>query len=96
MSDLRSRFCVRILTACFTSWFTLTTGTRITEYATAVFADLFFCRHERDLVLFHNRGVLHSVVGAFKPDQVRAFHQCNLAASGDPAGPDADDVKKWV
>lgn len=57
---------------------------------------MFFCRHERDLVLFHNRGVLHYVVGAFKPDQVRAFHQCNLAASGDPAGPDADDVKKWV
>lgn len=30
---------------------------------------------EKDLVLFHNRGVLHSVVGAFAPDQVRAFHQ---------------------
>ncbi|KAI0962602.1 hypothetical protein AcV7_001407 [Taiwanofungus camphoratus] len=51
---------------------------------------------ERDLVLFHNRGVLHSVVGAFKPDQVRAFHQCNLAASDDPVGPDAEDVKKWA
>lgn len=53
-------------------------------------------RRERDLVLFHNRGVLHSVVGAFKPDQVRAFHQCNLAASDDPVGPDAEDVKKWA
>ncbi|EMD42350.1 hypothetical protein CERSUDRAFT_110859 [Gelatoporia subvermispora B] len=52
--------------------------------------------HEKDLVLFHNRGVLHSVVGAFKSDQVRAFHQCNLAASDDPVGPDADDVKKWA
>lgn len=30
---------------------------------------------ENDLVLFHNRGLLHSVVGAFKPDQVRMFHQ---------------------
>ncbi|KAG8679371.1 hypothetical protein FRC09_019012, partial [Ceratobasidium sp. 395] len=51
---------------------------------------------EKDLVIFHNRGVLHSVVGAFAPDQVRAFHQCNLAASDDPIGPDAEDVKKWA
>ncbi|KAH9947803.1 Clavaminate synthase-like protein [Amylocystis lapponica] len=51
---------------------------------------------EKDLVLFHNRGVLHSIVGAFRDDQVRALHQCNLAASDDPAGPDADDVKKWA
>ncbi|KAJ1302647.1 hypothetical protein OPQ81_002964 [Rhizoctonia solani] len=49
---------------------------------------------EKDLVIFHNRGVLHSVVGAFAPDQVRAFHQCNLAASDDPVGPSAEDVKK--
>ncbi|GAB1524143.1 hypothetical protein RhiTH_007296 [Rhizoctonia solani] len=49
---------------------------------------------EKDLVIFHNRGVLHSVVGAFAPDQVRAFHQCNLAASEDPIGPSAEDVKK--
>lgn len=39
---------------------------------------------ESDFILFHNRGLLHSVVGAFKPDQVRAFHQCNLAASDEP------------
>ncbi|KAF8655374.1 hypothetical protein AX16_003071 [Volvariella volvacea WC 439] len=51
---------------------------------------------ENDLVLFHNRGVLHTVVGAFKPDQVRAFHQCNLAASDEPAGPSEEDVKKWA
>ncbi|KAG8742615.1 hypothetical protein FRC10_001213 [Ceratobasidium sp. 414] len=51
---------------------------------------------EKDLMIFHNRGVLHSVVGAFSPDQVRAFHQCNLAASEDPTGPDAEDVKKWA
>ncbi|KIY68022.1 Clavaminate synthase-like protein [Cylindrobasidium torrendii FP15055 ss-10] len=49
-----------------------------------------------DFVLFHNRGVLHSVVGAFTKDQVRAFHQCNLAASDEPAGPTAEDVKKWA
>jgi xanthine dioxygenase len=51
---------------------------------------------ERDLVLFHNRGLLHSVVGAFKKDQVRAFHQCNLAASEDPIGPTPEDVAKWA
>ncbi|KAI9573048.1 hypothetical protein HD554DRAFT_2013704 [Boletus coccyginus] len=51
---------------------------------------------EKDLVLFHNRGLLHSVVGALKPDQVRVFHQCNLAASDVPAGPTEDDVLKWA
>ncbi|KAF8226675.1 Clavaminate synthase-like protein [Tricholoma matsutake] len=51
---------------------------------------------EKDLVLFHNRGVLHTVVGAFKEDEVRAFHQCNLASSDDPGGPSVEDVKKWV
>ncbi|KAI0962603.1 hypothetical protein AcV7_001408 [Taiwanofungus camphoratus] len=51
---------------------------------------------EKDLILFHNRGVMHSVVGAFRPGQVRIFHQCNLAASDEPVGPDADDIKKWV
>ena len=52
--------------------------------------------HENDMVLFHNRGILHTVVGAFKPDEVRAFHQCNLAASDDPTGPTEEDVKKWA
>ncbi|KIJ66497.1 hypothetical protein HYDPIDRAFT_151061 [Hydnomerulius pinastri MD-312] len=51
---------------------------------------------EKDLVLFHNRGVLHTVVGAFKPDQVRAFHQCNLAASDVPVGPTEEDVLQWA
>ncbi|KAG7451773.1 uncharacterized protein BT62DRAFT_821012, partial [Guyanagaster necrorhizus] len=41
---------------------------------------------EKDLVIFHNRSVLHSVVGAFTSDQVRAFHQRDLAASDDPTG----------
>ena len=53
-------------------------------------------RRENDLVLFHNRGLLHSVVGAFKKDQVRAFHQCNLAASDDPLGPSPEDVRKYA
>lgn len=42
---------------------------------------------EGDLVLFNNRGVLHSVVGAFRPEEVRLFRQCNLAASEPPMGP---------
>jgi alpha-ketoglutarate-dependent taurine dioxygenase len=41
---------------------------------------------EGDLVLFHNRGVLHSVVGAFAPEEVRLFRQCNVAASSFPEG----------
>jgi len=51
---------------------------------------------ENDLVLFHNQGVLHTVVGAFREDQIRAFHQCNLAASADPVGPSEEDVAKWA
>ncbi|CAJ2500773.1 Uu.00g036260.m01.CDS01 [Anthostomella pinea] len=42
---------------------------------------------QEDLVLFHNRGVLHSVVGAFAEDEVRLFRQCNMAASHFPEGP---------
>ncbi|RAK81402.1 TauD/TfdA family dioxygenase [Aspergillus fijiensis CBS 313.89] len=41
---------------------------------------------EGDLVLFHNRGVLHSVVGAFGEGEVRLFRQCNLAAGEAPVG----------
>ena len=44
---------------------------------------------EGDLVLFNNHGVLHSVVGAFRDDEVRLFRQCNMAASEPPLGPDA-------
>lgn len=36
---------------------------------------------EGDMVLFNNRGVLHSVVGAFMDGEVRLFRQCNLAAT---------------
>ncbi|KAF4323965.1 hypothetical protein BBO99_00002373 [Phytophthora kernoviae] len=35
---------------------------------------------EGDLVLFNNQGVLHSVVGAFGPEEKRLFRQCNLAS----------------
>jgi alpha-ketoglutarate-dependent taurine dioxygenase len=51
---------------------------------------------EKDLVLFHNRGVLHTVVGTFSQDRVRAFHQCNLAASSDPLGPTPEHVKRFA
>jgi xanthine dioxygenase len=44
---------------------------------------------EGDLVLFNNHGVLHSVVGAFREDEVRLFRQCNMAASEPPLGPEA-------
>lgn len=43
---------------------------------------------EGDLVIFHNRGVLHSVVGAFAEDEVRLFRQCNIAGSELPVGPE--------
>jgi alpha-ketoglutarate-dependent taurine dioxygenase len=45
---------------------------------------------EGDFVLFHNRGTLHSVVGAFAEDEIRLFRQCNVAASHFPQGPDAE------
>ena len=37
-----------------------------------------------DLVIFHNRALWHSVVGSMRPDDVRIYHQCNLAASEPP------------
>ncbi|PQE15817.1 Taurine catabolism dioxygenase protein [Rutstroemia sp. NJR-2017a BBW] len=43
---------------------------------------------EGDLVLFNNQGVLHSVVGAFSPEEKRLFRQCNMAASEGVMGPD--------
>ncbi|PPR02341.1 hypothetical protein CVT24_011685 [Panaeolus cyanescens] len=50
---------------------------------------------ENDLVLFNNRGLLHSVVGVFTKDQVRLFHQCNLAGSDAPIGPSKEDIETW-
>jgi xanthine dioxygenase len=43
---------------------------------------------EGDLVLFNNQGVLHSVVGAFSPEEQRLFRQCNMASSEGVMGPD--------
>lgn len=43
---------------------------------------------EGDFVLFNNQGVLHSVVGAFSPEEKRLFRQCNLASSEGVMGPD--------
>lgn len=40
-----------------------------------------------DLVIFNNRGVWHSVVGALRPTDRRVYHQCNLASSEPPLGP---------
>ncbi|CAO3701340.1 unnamed protein product [Rhizopus stolonifer] len=37
-----------------------------------------------DFVIFHNRGLLHSVVGSLKPDDFRLFHQCNIASADPP------------
>lgn len=39
-----------------------------------------------DLVIFNNRGVWHSVVGALRPTDRRVYHQCNLASSEPPLG----------
>lgn len=43
---------------------------------------------EGDCVLFNNQGVLHSVVGAFAPEEQRLFRQCNMASSEGVMGPD--------
>jgi alpha-ketoglutarate-dependent taurine dioxygenase len=43
---------------------------------------------EGDCVLFNNRGVLHTVVGAFKPTDQRLFRQCNVASIEGVLGPD--------
>ncbi|EIW87212.1 Clavaminate synthase-like protein [Coniophora puteana RWD-64-598 SS2] len=51
---------------------------------------------EKDLVLFHNRGVNHSVVGSLNDDHIRVFHQCNLAATDLPLGPDEEDTRRWA
>ncbi|KAF5332583.1 hypothetical protein D9611_005152 [Ephemerocybe angulata] len=51
---------------------------------------------EKDLVLFHNRGLMHTVVGLFREDQIRLFHQSNLASSDRPEGPNEFDIEKWA
>jgi alpha-ketoglutarate-dependent taurine dioxygenase len=39
-----------------------------------------------DLVIFHNRGLWHSVVGSLRPSDLRVYHQCNLASNEPPLG----------
>ena len=51
---------------------------------------------EKEFVLFHNHDMLYTVVGAFKSDQVRAFHQWNLSATDEPAGSTPEDVRQRV
>ncbi|GAA5982330.1 hypothetical protein JCM11641_002013 [Rhodosporidiobolus odoratus] len=46
--------------------------------------------------LFHNRGTLHSITGAFAEDEIRAFHQCNLASTDLPVGPSEEDILKYA
>ncbi|GAA5861378.1 hypothetical protein JCM8547_006111 [Rhodosporidiobolus lusitaniae] len=50
----------------------------------------------KTLALFHNRGVLHSITGAFAEEEVRAFWQCNVAASVPVDGPTPEDVAKYA
>jgi xanthine dioxygenase len=47
-----------------------------------------------DLVIFNNRGVWHTVVGALRPTDHRVYHQCNLASSEPPLGPTAQSASR--
>ncbi|ORY96292.1 taurine catabolism dioxygenase [Syncephalastrum racemosum] len=49
-----------------------------------------------DFVIFHNRGVLHSVVGSLKDTDVRIFHQCNMASAQDPIPVTAEDFAPYA
>ncbi|KAF9011250.1 Clavaminate synthase-like protein [Cyathus striatus] len=51
---------------------------------------------EKDLVLWNNRSLMHSVVGVLRDDHLRVVHQCNLAGSDEPLGPSEEDVLKWA
>lgn len=42
---------------------------------------------ECDFVIFHNRVLIHSVVGAFAENEFRVFRQCNIVGSKLPTGP---------
>lgn len=48
-----------------------------------------------DFVIFNNRAVLHTVTGSLRshaPEDLRIFHQCNIAGSTPPAPATPDDV----
>lgn len=48
-----------------------------------------------DMVFFHNRGLLHSVVGCLRDDDVRIFHQCNMASADDPIPATEEDFAPY-
>ncbi|KAG0169965.1 hypothetical protein DFQ28_003336 [Apophysomyces sp. BC1034] len=49
-----------------------------------------------DFVLFHNRGVLHSVVGSLKDTDLRIFQQCNMASNEDPIPATEEDLAPYL
>ncbi|GAA5808975.1 hypothetical protein MFLAVUS_002375 [Mucor flavus] len=49
-----------------------------------------------DFVIFHNRGVLHSVVGSLKDTDSRVFHQCNIASADEPIPATEQDFSPYV
>ncbi|OBZ90839.1 hypothetical protein A0J61_01120 [Choanephora cucurbitarum] len=49
-----------------------------------------------DFVIFHNRGVLHSVVGSLKDTDQRVFHQCNIASADEPIPATLEDFAPYL
>lgn len=49
-----------------------------------------------DFVIFHNRGLLHSVVGSLKDTDERVFHQCNIASADEPIPATEADFAPYV
>ncbi|KAK1252128.1 hypothetical protein MKX08_003315 [Trichoderma sp. CBMAI-0020] len=43
---------------------------------------------EGDFIIFHNRGLIHSVVGTLAENEVRIMRQCIIAGTEMPLGPD--------
>ncbi|KAI7864051.1 taurine catabolism dioxygenase [Spinellus fusiger] len=52
--------------------------------------------NDGDLVFFHNRGVLHTVVGCLQPEDVRIFQQCNMASSDEPMPVTKEDFAPYA
>ncbi|KAI9023503.1 hypothetical protein CLU79DRAFT_748819 [Phycomyces nitens] len=52
--------------------------------------------NDGDLVIFHNRGVLHSVVGCLTPEDIRIFQQCNMASSDEPIPVTKEDFAPYA
>ncbi|KAI8393618.1 uncharacterized protein BYT42DRAFT_591306 [Radiomyces spectabilis] len=49
-----------------------------------------------DMVIFHNRGVLHSVVGSLNDNDKRIFHQCNIASGEGPLPATEEDLAPYL